>query len=366
MKFAHPLWLFGAATALIVATLLVIGGLALVRAVRRFGDPSRVESLVTFQSSKRRAAKGVLLVVAVALAFVAIARPQYGRGTRLIPATNLDVVIVLDFSKSMYARDVTPSRIARAKAEVARLIRDLPGARFAAVAFAGDPIGFPLTSDGSAIAQFLRQLEPNDMPIGGTAIGRALERARELLASDPKSQDHRRVIVLITDGEDLQGDPVAVATSIGQTGTTVNVVQIGGRTPERIPEVDQSGNVNGYRKDDDGSPLVTALTSDGEAQLVRVAQAAGGHVVRAEKGSTGIDVVAQELRQMMRSELAEKVETIYADVYAYPLGLALALLIVETFISQAKRRKLNPAPAPATYRPSIRLSQKRRGGSHAA
>lgn len=221
MKFAHPLWLFGSLAAVVVAMLLVAGGLALVKAVRRFGDEERVVSLLTARSGPRRAAKAVLIVAATALAFVAMARPQYGRGTKLIPATNLDVVVVLDYSKSMYARDIAPSRITRAKAEVARLVRDLPGARFAAVAFAGEPIGFPLTSDGAAIAQFLRQLEPNDMPIGGTAIARALERARELLASDPRTKDHRRVILLITDGEDLEGDPVASAKSIGQQGTTI-------------------------------------------------------------------------------------------------------------------------------------------------
>ena len=345
MKFAHPLWLFGSLTAIVVAMLLIAGGLALVNSMRRFGDPERVGSLLTFHSSHRRAAKGVLVVLATALAFVAIARPQYGRGTRLIPATNLDVVIVLDYSKSMYARDIAPSRISRAKAEVARLIRGLPGARFAAVAYAGEPIGFPLTSDGAAIAQFLRQLEPNDMPIGGTAIARALERARELLASDPRSKDHRRVIVLITDGEDLEGDPVAAAKSIGQGGTTIHVVQIGGRTPERLPEVDPTGRVLGFRNGEDGKPLMTSLSSEGEAQLVAIAQAAGGRVVRSERGATGIDVIARELGQMMHSELAEKVETVYADVYQYPLSAALILLVVETFLSQSRTRKFVEARA---------------------
>jgi Ca-activated chloride channel homolog len=340
MKFAHPVWLLGAGSALIVAVLLVLGGLALVRATERFGDVARVHSLVTSRSSKRRAAKGVLLVIATALAFVALARPQYGRGTRLIPATNLDVVIVLDYSKSMYARDVVPSRIARAKQEVARLIKQLPGARFGAVAFAGEPMVFPLTADGLAIAQFLRQLEPNDMPVGGTAIARALERARELLSSDPKSHDHRRVILLITDGEDLEGDPVASARSIGQTGTTIHVVQIGGRTPERVPEVDPTGKVSGYRNDEEGKPLMTSLSSDGEAQLVAIAQATGGHVVRSERGSTGIQVISSELQQMMHSELAERVETVYADVYFYPLGAALVLLLVETFLGDARRRTM--------------------------
>jgi Ca-activated chloride channel family protein len=360
MKFAHPLWLFGSLAAIVVAMLLIAGGIALVKSIRRFGDPERVESLLTSRSGHRRAAKGVLVVLATALAFVAIARPQYGRGTRLIPATNLDVVIVLDFSKSMYARDVAPSRIARAKAEVARLIRGLPGARFAAVAFAGEPIGFPLTSDGAAIAQFLRQLEPNDMPIGGTAIARALERARELLASDPKSKDHRRVIVLITDGEDLEGDPVAVARGIGQGGTTVHVVQIGGRTPERLPEVDPSGRVTGNRNDEDGKPMMTSLTAEGEAQLVSVAQAGGGRVVRSERGATGIDVIARELGQMMHSELAEKVETVYADVYYYPLAAALLLLLAETFLGQSRARRFVEAQPPVAH--AVRTARRKRRG----
>src|SRR5438105_943459 len=170
------------ALVVLFAVALVVASAARVRAERRFGEPELVARLFSFDATGRRAVKGVLLVLALLLAFVALARPQFGRGTRLVPATNLDVVLVLDYSKSMYARDVAPSRIARAKAEVARLIRDLPGARFGAVAFAGEPMSFPLTSDGAAIAQFFRQLEPNDMPIGGTATARALERAREVFA----------------------------------------------------------------------------------------------------------------------------------------------------------------------------------------
>src|SRR5258708_14037459 len=182
-----------------------------------------LSSLVTYDANARRVVKSVLLSVAMLLAFVALARPEFGSGTRIVPATNLDVVVVLDYSKSMYARDIVPSRIARAKAEVARLIQDLPGARFGAVAFAGEPMSFPLTSDGAAIAQFFRQLEPNDMPVGGTATPRALRAAREVFARDPKSKDHVRIIMLVTDGEDLEGDPVAGAgdSAKGRAGAAV-------------------------------------------------------------------------------------------------------------------------------------------------
>ena len=205
-----------------------------------------------------------------------------------MPATNLDVVIVLDYSKSMYARDVAPSRIERAKAEVGRLIAELPGARFGAVAFAGEPLDFPLTSDGAAIAQFFRQLSPNDMPVGGTAIARALEAARELLDRDPLSKDHKRVIVLVTDGEDLEGDPLAVAQSAAQNEITIHVVQIGGRTPEPIPEVNENGEVLGYRKNAEGKTLTTSLSAAGEEPLSKIAESTSGLIVRSQKGETGI------------------------------------------------------------------------------
>jgi Ca-activated chloride channel family protein len=333
----------------VVGALLVWGGLATARAVARFGDPERVRALTTDDPAKRRAWRGVLLVIAVAVAFVAAAQPQYGKGTKLVPATNVDVVIALDYSKSMYARDVEPSRIFRAKLEVTRLVRDLEGARFAAVAFAGEPMGFPLTADGAAIAQFLRQLDPNDMPVGGTAIARALGQARELLKRDPKSAEHKRILLLVTDGEDLEGDPVAAARDIGDEGTTIHVVQIGGRTPERIPEVGPDGKIAGWRTDSRGKPLTTELSPEGEQQLASVAEAGHGKLVRAEKGTTGIDQIAAELKRQMKSELGEKVETVYADVYFYPLGLAILLLVAEVFVGDAPRRVfVRRTPPPVT------------------
>ncbi len=351
MNFAAPYFLFGTALAIPIALLLVLAGLRIGRSVQVFGDPDRIHALTTFDPAKRRAWKGVLLVAAVALAFLAAARPQYGKGTRLIPATNVDVVLVLDYSKSMYAQDVPPSRIFRAKIEAARLIKDLEGARFAAVAFSGEPIGFPLTADGSSIAQFLRQLEPNSMPVPGTAIARALSQAQDLLRRDPKSSEHKRIILLVTDGEDLEGDPIAVAQSIGAEGTTIHVVQIGGRTPERVPDVAPDGRVVGWKMDRNNRPMTTALSVEGERQLTSVAEATpGGKVIRAEKGTTGIEQIAADLKRQMKSEFAEKVETVYADVYFYPLGLAILLLLAEVLIGDAPLRiftRRKPAPAPS-------------------
>jgi Ca-activated chloride channel family protein len=340
---AMPYLLVAIACGLVVALFagaLVVASIRRNRATSTFGDPALITKLESFDAAGRRALKGVLLVIALVAAFLALARPQWGRGTKLVPATNLDVVVVLDYSKSMYARDVAPSRIARAKAEVAKLTRELPGARFGAVAFAGEPMSFPLTSDAAAISQFFRQLEPNDMPVGGTAIARALERARELLARDPKSKEHVRIIVLVTDGEDLEGDPVGVARAAAEEKTRIDVVQIGGRAPEPIPDVGPDGKVTGIRRDDDGKPLTTELSAEGEAQLAEIAKATGGAIVRAERGETGIDEVARGLKRMMREELAERVETAFDEEYMWPLGAAVILLVVEGLVPEAPLPKL--------------------------
>jgi Ca-activated chloride channel family protein len=359
VRFAESIWLLGALFALLLGGVLAFGGILGRRALRRFGDEKIVLELATAKAGGRRALKGVLLVLSLGLLFASLAQPQYGRGTRLIPATNLDVVVVLDYSKSMFARDISPSRIERAKAEVGRLIAELPGARFAAVAFAGESMSFPLTSDGAAIAQFFRQLSPNDMPVGGTAIARALEAGRDLLSRDPLSKDHKKVILLVTDGEDLEGDPVQVAQAAAKDDVTIHVVQIGGRTPEPLPEVNEIGQVTGWRTDQAGKPLTTSLSADGEAQLAKIAETTSGLVSRSEKGGTGIELIAARLRQMMSEELSEKVETVYADVYMYPLALALLLLVAETLIPEAKRRDRAAVPplAPERRRRTRRLAR---------
>ena len=368
MKFAYDFFgpsiytLFAALGVLLVASLTV----ALVRAtvlrhkdVARFGEPSLVRKLRSFDADSRRTVKGVLLVLGIVSALFALARPRFGRGVKHVPATNLDVVVVLDYSKSMYARDVVPSRTARAKAEVARLVRDLRGARFGAVAFAGEPMSFPMTSDGAAIAQFFQGLEPNDMPVGGTATARALERARDLLARDPKSKEHVRIVVLVTDGEDTEGDPTRVAEAMAQEGTRVDVIQIGSRAPEPIPEVGPDGRVVGIRQGDDGKPLLTQLTPEAETQLAKIAEITKGRLVTPGKGETGIEDEARDLRRLMSQELSERVETVFAEEYAWPLGVALVLLVTEGLLPDA------PAKVPRVPLPVRAVAHKPRGRKRA-
>jgi Ca-activated chloride channel family protein len=153
------------------------------------------------------------------------------------------------------------------------------------------------------------------------------------------------VIVLVTDGEDLEGDPVSVAQQCAGEKTRIDVVQIGGRAPEVLPEVNAEGKVVGVRHDEEGKPLTTELSAEGEAQLAKVATETGGVIVRSEHGETGIDKVTRGLSKMMREELSEKVETVFAEEYRWPLGLALLLLALEAVIGEAPKRRRNARPA---------------------
>lgn len=358
MRFAESIWLFGMFGALILAALLGVTAFRHSRALTAFAEKTQLHILVTARPTVRRTLAAILLISAVLLAFLAAAAPQYGKGTRILPRTNLDVVIALDFSKSMYARDISPSRIERSKIEVQRLVQKLAGARFGAIAFAGEPMAFPLTSDGAAIAQFFIGLTPNDMPVGGTSTSRAIEAARQLLLRDPISKNHEKVIVLITDGEDLEGNPVDSARSAQSDGIGVSVVQIGGQSPEPIPDIDEHGQSRGYRKDSRGQILTTHLSEEGERQLEEIAAAGRGTLVRAGKGDTGIDEMAESLRKRMTDELSERVETVYADVFQYPLGLAVILLVLEVFVSlNRKRPKIVEPPRDQKRRRRLKRTQ---------
>src|SRR6185369_11480475 len=142
-------------------------------------------------------------------------------------------------------------------------------------------------------------------------------------------------MLLMTDSEDLKNDPINVTTNITTEEITIFVIQIDGRTPEPIPQVSETGEVHGIRTDEDSKPLTTSLSAEGEAQLGSIASTTGGAVVRSEAGQTGIAEIERRLKQLMTEELSERVETIYADVYLYPLGLALLLVLLESFAPEA-------------------------------
>jgi Ca-activated chloride channel family protein len=352
----------------VLAGLLVLAWWLRKHSTARFGRPEQVRAMIAGRSGAWRATRGTLYVVAVALGLLALAGPQYGSRTRMLRKRGVDVVIALDFSKSMLARDVRPTRIDRAKAEIARLLQEIDGDRIGVVAFAGETMEFPLTTDYAAIELFMRDLGPYDMPVGGTAIGRALVASRRLLergqqqtgagrdtTAEQRNQSRSRVVILMTDGEDHEGDPLAAARELAEAGIKVYTVGIGSRTGEPIPTFAPDGTWTGYMRDDQGQVVTTSLTASNEEQLREIADATGGKYFRAGRGAVGIDRIRAELRRMKQEERRTRRVTINEDRYALVLLPAFLLIVLEALLPDAwiarRRRRLAGVDAKRTGTP---------------
>jgi Ca-activated chloride channel family protein len=312
------------------------------RATEQFGNAGTLDPLIAGQARWWRVTRANLIIVGLALTIVAFAGPQYGSRTRVLRKRGIDVVIALDFSKSMLAKDVHPSRITRAKAELERLLSELDGDRVGLVAFAGDAMSFPMTVDYSAVRLFLRDLGPMDMPVGGTAIGKALVASKRLIESsnehkgeeapeDPRS----RVVLLLTDGEDHEGDPVAAARELAEAGIEVYAVGIGSGSGEPIPSYTADGTLTGHMKDSDGRLVMTSLSPENEETLKEIASITGGEYVRAEEGTVGVTEIRRELAQLQASERKARRVTVHENRYALALLPAFLLILLEGLFPEA-------------------------------
>lgn len=311
---------------------------------KRFGDPETLGRLIAGSAAPWRLARATLLILGLALVALSLAGPQYGSRTRVLHKRGIDVVLVLDFSKSMLARDVRPSRIERSKAELTRLLEELDGDRVGVVAFAGETMEFPMTVDYAAIGLFLRDLGPYDMPVGGTAIGRALTAAQRLLErsnrrppneEEAEVEQRSKVIILLTDGEDHEGEPLSVANQLAEEGIKVYTVGIGSRTGEPIPTYSADGTWTGYQRDDNGDVVHTALTAENEEQLREIASRTGGEYFRARQGGVGIDQIRRHMRALHQSVQESRRVTVHENRYALVLLPGFLFLVLEPLLPEA-------------------------------
>jgi len=304
--------------------------------VSRLGTTSLSAQLLGKISPGMRAARGILLVLGLALCTLAAARPRLHQGTRLESRRGIDIIVALDFSKSMLARDIPPSRIELAKMELDQFIGSLGGDRVGLVAFAGEAVQFPLTTDYEAATLFWRDLDPMDMPVGGTALGRALASALRLFENDRRSQSRSKVIVLLTDGEDHEGDPVAVARQAGEQDVQIHVLGIGGSAPELIPRLLPDGTWSGFQQDGEGEYVTTSLTEENEGQLVSIADASGGSYFRAAPGEVGVDHIRQEIRRLRQEQLEERRIPLYAEAFQHFLLFGFLALLASSVLPRGR------------------------------
>ena len=338
MSFRHPEF-FWALLALPFFWLLLRGLTSWRRrASLRFGDEAAYRPLIAGLSPARRRAKALLFSLGLASLVVALAGPQNKGKPRTIQRQGFDLVIALDFSKSMLARDVRPSRIERAKLEILRLLDELDGERVGLIAFAGETLEFPMTFDYQALGLFLREVGPYDMPVGGTAIAQALRASARLL--ERSKAKGNRVVLLITDGEDHEGNPREAARELAKAGIRIYSVGIGSERGESIPILDSRGQIQGYQRGEDGSVVQSRLGAAQEGTLRAIARIGQGQYFRAKRGEVGIQAVKAALAPLRQQARKQKRVYVYEQQYLWALGLAFFFFLLEALLSESARRKV--------------------------
>jgi Ca-activated chloride channel family protein len=305
--------------------------------------------------------------MAVAAVGVGLLRLQYGGTAEVIPASGLDVVLAVDYSKSMLAQDVYPSRSERLEAELGRFLDDAGrrGDRVGVVVFAGAARGFPVTPDMRLLKLYLDDADPRFERPGGTAMGKAITRALAFLVDarrgvddEPAGDDapgddgerdgagddlareippaeNGQAIVLLTDGEDNQSRPLEAAEEAAQLGVRIYTVGIGSSSGEPIQTFDEDGNPTGFVKDEaTGEYRMTRLD---EPLLQELSRITGGRYVKVEPDRFSLDEVRDVLEELSRTQREDTIEVHHDEGYAIPVAAALVLLCLALGLPDRRR-----------------------------
>jgi Ca-activated chloride channel family protein len=304
------------------------------RAIERFGNLALMKRLALSFSPKKQRWKIVLLLLAVFFLLFSLARPQLGTKLTLMKREGVDIVIAMDCSFSMLAEDFKPSRLEKAKQEVNGLISRMRGDRVGLVAFAGVAfIQCPLTLDYSASQMFLDIMDADLIPQPGTAIGDAIRTS--VKAFNQKERKYK-VLILLTDGEDHDSDPLEAAEEAAAEGIRIYAIGIGSVQGEPIPMRNKRGKITGYKKDEEDNVVVSKLD---ETTLQKIALITGGKYYHATSGEMELDKIYDDISKMEKKELEGKLMTQYEDRYQIFLFLSILLLTVEFLISERRSRK---------------------------
>lgn len=334
MRFGAPahLWFLWLAPAL--ALLFWLAYRLRARARTRFADQSLLDRLLAGYSPRRRAVKVILLVCATFLLAFALARPQFGEKMVFLKRRGVDIVVVLDTSQSMLARDMRPDRLRKAKQEIYGMFERMAGDRAGLVCFAGEAIiQCPLTLDYSAAQVLVDAVDIHSVSRPGTAITEAIRTGVRMFDASEKKF---KVMLLITDGEDHEGEVETAAEEAKQAGVIIHAIGIGSPSGEPIPELDGQGNVTGFKKDQGDRVILSKLD---EYILQKAALTTGGKYYRASAGEFELDKIYDEISQMEKKELEGKLFTQYEDRFSWFLVPAVILFAVEAILSERRRSR---------------------------
>jgi Ca-activated chloride channel family protein len=302
------------------------------RLLTQFVEARLLTQLTVGISPGRRKLRHFLLILAVAFLVIAAARPQHGFDLQQIEQRGLDIVVAVDTSKSMLATDIPPNRLTRAKLAAQELMQRAGTDRMGLVAFAGDAfLECPLTIDNTAFQQSLQALDVNSIPQGGTALAAAIDTALTAF----KENDHYKVLVMFTDGEDNDEGALAAAKKAADAGLKIFTIGIGTAAGDLIRVTDANGNSD-YVRDEQGNVVKSHLN---ESLLQQIAGAAGGFYLPLRGADTINTLYERGLEPLPKSEGQEKLVRRFHDQYKWPLAAAMLLLLAEMFLPERKREK---------------------------
>ncbi len=333
-RFGNYEYLYALAIIPVLIILFVVGVYLRRRSLRRFGDVEVISQLMPYVSRIRPVLKFIFLVLALTSVIFATADPQFGSKLEKVKRKGVELIIALDVSNSMLAEDIEPSRLERAKRAISQMIDRLHNDKLGLVVFAGDAyVQVPLTTDYSAVKMYLSSINTEIVPKQGTAIGSAIDLARE---SFDQESGLDKAMIVITDGENHQGNVVQAAEKARDEGITIHAIGMG--SPEGAPIPIRSNNGQTvYQKDQQGNTVISKLDP---ATLKNLAREGKGTFIRASNARTGLDELLDEINQMTRKEIESKVYTDYEHRFQYLLGLALFFLLLDLMLLERKNRRL--------------------------
>lgn len=296
--------------------------------IARFGDAGLVDRLTPLVPVRKGWLKLTLISLALIFFSIGMARPQLGAILKEREVTGAEIMVVLDVSNSMLAQDYSPNRLERAKLAISKLVDDLQGDRIGLIIFAGESfVQLPITSDYVSAKIFLNSITTESVPVQGTAIGEAIRTAVRSFTSDSEGS---RAIILITDGENHEDDPVAAAKDAVEMGARVFCIGVGSTEGKPVP---MDG---GLLKDKDGNIVVTRLD---EATLREVAAAGDGTYVRAGNTEFGLNPIIDEIRDFDAKKYQSVVFEEFDEQYMYFFAIALFFMMIEFCISGTRNRR---------------------------
>ncbi len=327
MDFAKPNYLYLLGLVPLAAFFVTWAASRRQAALSRLGLPSLIQALGASVNLRNRRWKTALWFVALVALVVALARPLWGTQVMVRAQEGVEVMVVLDVSASMLAEDIKPNRLARAKLTIEELMDRLGGNEVGLVIFSGAAfVQFPLTADFYTARSFLDGAGPGSISRPGTALGEAI---RVALDGFPEERATSHVILLLTDGEGHEGDPVAAAQEAAAQGVVVHAIGFGSPTGEPIPIRDADGALTGYKKNTQGETVLSRLD---EITLQQIVGETDGLYFRASAGGEEVDAIVETIATLETGEQEGQFETQGVERFEWFAGAALLALTAEMLI----------------------------------